>query len=186
MIRGTNDAPYRTMCSSASRQNCSVSNPVSSAAARQWFRRATVRSAPVSAPKSLLLGALAVFHLGGVLVVELDIALVAAREHVDRVLDLAGILVALAGVSAVTLLAKVDLLALEGGRVREFLDDTHEQRDGVARQVVVGGLGQRLAVELLALLELNRHHACAAAGVGHLDAEHRGLLDLRVGRYRRL
>src|SRR6185295_6449064 len=57
---------------------------------------------------------------------------------------------------------------------------------GITRQPPVGRPGQRLAVELLALLELDGRHACPAAGAGHLDAEHRRLLDLRVGRDRGL
>src|SRR4051812_22420857 len=75
-----------------------------------------------------VLGAFAVDDLGGVLVVELDVALVLAREDVDGVLDLTGVLVALAGVAAVTLLAKVDLLTLERRRVRKLAGDPDEQR----------------------------------------------------------
>src|SRR5690349_13869321 len=71
------------------------------------------RSASITAPTSLLLGLLAVLDLGEVVVVELDVPFVGAGQHVDRVLDVVGFLVAFARVAAVTLLAEIDLLALE-------------------------------------------------------------------------
>src|ERR1700754_703397 len=62
------------------------------------------------APKPLL-GLLSVLHFFEVVVVILDVALVAARQHVNRVLDLARRLVAFARSAAVALLAQVHLLA---------------------------------------------------------------------------
>src|SRR5690242_19879520 len=131
MIRGTNDAPYRTTCCSASRQNCSVFNPFPPSlddcchlvtAARTFLTARNFAGNSSGKERSaLIFGALAVLHLGEVVVVERHISLVAAGQHVDRVLDLLGFFVALAGVSAVALLAQVDLLALERRGVCEFL-----------------------------------------------------------------
>ena len=70
--------------------------------------------------------------------------------------------------------------------MRQFGDDPHEQRHRVPGQVGIGRLGQGGAVEFLARLELQGHHAGAAPGTGHLDTEDGGLLDLRVGRDGRL
>src|SRR5690606_20076394 len=94
------------------------------------FRRAYGRSAIVRTPKSLVDGPLAVADLRGVLLVERHVALLAAGEHVERILD----------VRALPLVAQVDLAALEGGGLLDLVDDPDAQRHRIHPQA----LGQRL------------------------------------------
>ena len=70
--------------------------------------------------------------------------------------------------------------------MRQLRHHPHEQRHRVAGQLVERGLSQRLPVELVTVLELDRGHAGPSTRTRHLDAEDRRLLDLRMRRDRRL
>src|ERR1700722_4859252 len=95
-------------------------------------------SGPAVAIPLLALRSLTRCYLFGIGVVERHITVVAAGQHVERILD----------DGAVGLLAQIHLAALECGGVFHRFDHPHEQRQGICRQLLVDGAGERLPVEL--------------------------------------